>query len=190
MYKPHILHYSYFIWGLWQELFNGRKSAIHLKKRQNIFSACFVLFFDLLCFSCSHIFFFSYFQSVEALMNTYERELRLAEAFIFSTLLKRTQFCWALRWTLGWFCVKNSQIVIRKWRLSFLNVSLQEMKGKNKTKQTNKHKNCEWVLRPAALGRLRRIGWRGRWEQGIGMGNTCISKADSCQCMTKTTTIL
>ena len=25
---------------------------------------------------------------------------------------------------------------------------------------------------------------------GIGMGNTCISKPDSCQCMTKTTTIL
>ena len=25
---------------------------------------------------------------------------------------------------------------------------------------------------------------------GIGMGNTCIFKADSCQCMTKTTTIL
>ena len=25
---------------------------------------------------------------------------------------------------------------------------------------------------------------------GIGMGNTCISKADSCQCMTRTTTIL
>ena len=25
---------------------------------------------------------------------------------------------------------------------------------------------------------------------GIGMGNTCISKADSCQYMTKTTTIL
>ena len=25
---------------------------------------------------------------------------------------------------------------------------------------------------------------------GIGMGNTCISKADSCQCMTKNTTIL
>ena len=25
---------------------------------------------------------------------------------------------------------------------------------------------------------------------GIGMGNTCISKADSCLCMTKTTTIL
>ena len=25
---------------------------------------------------------------------------------------------------------------------------------------------------------------------GIGMGNTCISMADSCQCMTKTTTML
>ena len=25
---------------------------------------------------------------------------------------------------------------------------------------------------------------------GIGMGNTCKSMADSCQCMTKTTTIL
>ena len=25
---------------------------------------------------------------------------------------------------------------------------------------------------------------------GIGMGNTCISRADSCQCMTKITTIL
>ena len=26
--------------------------------------------------------------------------------------------------------------------------------------------------------------------RGIGMGNTCISMADSCQCMTKTTRIL
>ena len=25
---------------------------------------------------------------------------------------------------------------------------------------------------------------------GIGMGNTCVSMADSCQCMTKTATIL
>ena len=36
------------------------------------------------------------------------------------------------------------------------------------------------VLGPSALGRPR----------GIGMGNTCKSMADSCQCMTKTTTIL
>ena len=27
-------------------------------------------------------------------------------------------------------------------------------------------------------------------RRGIGMGNTCKSMADSCQCMTKTTTIL
>ena len=33
--------------------------------------------------------------------------------------------------------------------------------------------------------------WVGREaEEGIGMGNTCKSMADSCQCMTKTTTIL
>ena len=33
---------------------------------------------------------------------------------------------------------------------------------------------------------------RVEWEVGgvIGMGNTCNSMADSCQCMTKTTTIL
>ena len=30
----------------------------------------------------------------------------------------------------------------------------------------------------------------GRWEAGIGMGNTCKSMADSCQCMAKPTTIL
>ena len=47
----------------------------------------------------------------------------------------------------------------------------------------------ETVLGPGALGRPRGIGWRGRWE-GIRMGNTCNSMADSCQCMTKPTTIL
>ena len=46
------------------------------------------------------------------------------------------------------------------------------------------------VLGPGALGRPRGIGWRGRWEGGIRMGNTCKSMADSFQCMTKTTTIL
>ena len=39
------------------------------------------------------------------------------------------------------------------------------------------------VLGPGALGRPRGIGCRG----GIGMGNTCKSMADSCQCMTKPT---
>ena len=46
------------------------------------------------------------------------------------------------------------------------------------------------VLGPGALGRPREIGWRGRWEGGIGMGNTCKSMDDSFQCMTKPTTIL
>ena len=45
------------------------------------------------------------------------------------------------------------------------------------------------VLGPVALGRPRGIGWRGRLGEGIGMGNTCNSMTDSCQCMTKTTTI-
>ena len=45
------------------------------------------------------------------------------------------------------------------------------------------------VLGPGALGRPRGMGQTGRWEGGIGMGNTCKSMADSCQCMAKTTTI-
>ena len=46
------------------------------------------------------------------------------------------------------------------------------------------------VFRAGALGRARGMGWRGRWEAGFRMGNTCKSMADSCQCMAKTTTIL
>ena len=42
---------------------------------------------------------------------------------------------------------------------------------------------------PGALGRPRGIGWRGRWEGGIGMGNTYKPMADSFQCMAKSTTI-
>ena len=33
-------------------------------------------------------------------------------------------------------------------------------------------------------------GWDAEGVGGIGMGNTCKSMADSCQCMEKTTTIL
>ena len=40
------------------------------------------------------------------------------------------------------------------------------------------------ALGPGALGRPRGIGWRGRWEGGIRMGNTCKSMADSFQYMT------
>ena len=53
-----------------------------------------------------------------------------------------------------------------------------------------------WMHETSAQGwctgktRPRGIRWIGRWEVGIGMGNTCKSMADSCQCMAKTTTIL
>ena len=49
------------------------------------------------------------------------------------------------------------------------------------------------VLRAGALGRPRGMGWDGMGREaggGIGMGNTCNSMADLCQCMAKTTTIL
>ena len=45
------------------------------------------------------------------------------------------------------------------------------------------------ALGPGALGKPRGSGWRGRWEGGIGMGNTCKPMAVSFQCMTKSTTI-
>ena len=39
-------------------------------------------------------------------------------------------------------------------------------------------------------GMTQRDGMRREVGAGIGMGNTCKSMADSCQCMAKTTTIL
>ena len=39
-------------------------------------------------------------------------------------------------------------------------------------------------------GKTQRDGMKRKAGGGIGMGNTCKSMADSCQCMTKTTTIL
>ena len=39
-------------------------------------------------------------------------------------------------------------------------------------------------------GRTQRDGMEGEVGGGIGMGNTCKSMADSCQCMAKTITIL
>ena len=44
------------------------------------------------------------------------------------------------------------------------------------------------MLGPGALGRPRGSGWRGRWEGGIRLGNTCKPMAVSFQCMTKFTT--
>ena len=46
------------------------------------------------------------------------------------------------------------------------------------------------VLGPGALGRPRGIWVEKEVGEGIRMGNTCKSMADSCPCMTKPTTIL
>ena len=40
------------------------------------------------------------------------------------------------------------------------------------------------------IGKTQRDGVEREVGGGMGMGNTCKSMADSCQCMTKTTTIL
>ena len=40
------------------------------------------------------------------------------------------------------------------------------------------------------FGKTQRDGMEREAGGGIGMGNTCKSMADSCQCMAKTTTIL
>ena len=51
-----------------------------------------------------------------------------------------------------------------------------------------------WMQEKSALGWCTVKTQRDRVERevggGIGMGNTCKSVADSCQCMAKTTTIL
>ena len=56
------------------------------------------------------------------------------------------------------------------------------------------------ITSPGWMHEIRARGWCTRKTQrdgvgrevggGIGMGNTCKSMADSCQCMAKTTTIL
>ena len=55
------------------------------------------------------------------------------------------------------------------------------------------------LLRPTAQKKKKKIPFKRKREKqllvyketlGIGMGNTCNSMADSCQCMTKPTTIL
>ena len=48
----------------------------------------------------------------------------------------------------------------------------------------------EASARAWCTGKTQRDGVEREAGVGIGMGNTCKSMADSCQCMTKTTTIL
>ena len=54
--------------------------------------------------------------------------------------------------------------------------------------------NSGWMHETSAqtwcTGKIKRDRVEREVGGGIGMGNTCISMADSCQCMTKTTTIL
>ena len=51
-----------------------------------------------------------------------------------------------------------------------------------------------WMLETSAqgwcTGKTQRDGMGKEAEGGIGMGNTCKSMVDSCQCIAKTTTIL
>ena len=49
------------------------------------------------------------------------------------------------------------------------------------------HKTSAWAW---CTGKTQRNRMEKQVGGGIGMGNTCQSMADSCQCMTKTTTIL
>ena len=49
------------------------------------------------------------------------------------------------------------------------------------------HETSAWAW---CTGKTQRDRVEGEVRGGIGMGNTCKSMADSCQCMTKTTTIL
>ena len=48
----------------------------------------------------------------------------------------------------------------------------------------------ETRARAWCTGKTQRDGMEREPGGGIGMGNTCRSMADSCQCMAKTTTIL
>ena len=49
------------------------------------------------------------------------------------------------------------------------------------------HETSAWAW---CTGKTQRDGVEREVREGIGMGNTCKSMADSCQCMAKTTTIL
>ena len=52
------------------------------------------------------------------------------------------------------------------------------------------YKKCPASARAWCTGKTQRNRVEREVGGGIGMGNTCNSMADSCQCMTKPTTIL
>ena len=55
---------------------------------------------------------------------------------------------------------------------------------------TSKHKNNETSAQGWCTGKTQRDRVEREVRGGIGMGNTCKSMADLCQCMAKTTIIL
>ena len=57
-------------------------------------------------------------------------------------------------------------------------------------KQKTKNKSDSESAGAWCTGKIQRDQVERAGGGGIGMGNTCKSMADSCQCMTKTTTIL
>ena len=60
----------------------------------------------------------------------------------------------------------------------------------SRVKQITSQLGCmSQMFGDGTLGRPRGMGWGRRYWKWIGMGNTCKSMADSCQCMAKTTTI-
>ena len=60
----------------------------------------------------------------------------------------------------------------------------------SRVKQTSPGWMHETSARGWCTGKTQRDGMGKEAGGGIGMGNTCKSMADSCQCMAKTTTIL
>ena len=60
----------------------------------------------------------------------------------------------------------------------------------NTVKEKKKNKSDSESAGAWCTGKTQRDQVERAVGGGIGMGNTCKSMADSCQCMTKTTTIL
>ena len=77
----------------------------------------------------------------------------------------------------------------RLWALSVIPVTFSHSYRNKKWQITSPGWMHESSARTWCTGKTQRDRVEREVGGGIGMGNTCISKADSCQCMTKTTTM-
>ena len=75
-------------------------------------------------------------------------------------------------------------------RLLFLSFSLSFQSQRHSTLQEKRKKERKKEQVGWYTGMTQREGMGRLVGRGTGMGNTCKSMADSCQCMAKTTTIL